>query len=128
MPRGKAIDLDTLTPEERERVLKKRAAARARYYRNRERCNETARRWSDANRERVREMQRQWTAANRERKAATTRRWQQKAVETMSDSYVRTNFAKKLSGLQAKDVPDEILASARQLMLINRQLRKGPTP
>lgn len=42
----------------------------------------------------------------------------------MSDSYVRTNFAKKLPGLQSKDVPDELLAGARQLMLINRELRK----
>lgn len=120
---AKAIDLDTVDAKRKAQLLARRLSKRQEYERKKDALLARNRVWREENPEKAASVAEAWRKANAERKAATTRKWQLKAVENMSDSYVKTNFAKKCAGLTSADVPPEVIQAARVSMLINRTLR-----
>lgn len=136
MPRR--IDTSQLTEQELARVVKQRALARDRYWRNRERVLATNRAWRDANPERVRAIGREWKAANPERAAASRRASyerhrdavlarQQSRDAALCDATVKSRFVSG-TGLQSRDVPLELVPIIRTSMLIRRELRAKKDP
>jgi len=107
------------------------------YLKNKARILEAARLWREKNPARARESNRVWREKNAGQKAASRRAWyetnrdvvlarQAERYRNLSDAVVRSMFCAG-SGLQSRDVPNELLPAIRTTVLINRVLRKQRT-
>ena len=117
----------------REYTDKEREAKRLYYIKNKERMLTYAKQWREDHPDRVRDLNRQWREANPDRKAESRRAYYERNRDTvlsraserwqqLTDSCVRSTFA-TVAGLQAKDIPAELVPAIRLSILIRRELR-----
>lgn len=129
----KKLDVSTLAPAHRARVLKDRALKAAQYAREKEKILARGKAWREANPDIVAEHNRAWSEAHPERKAAAKRasydrnrmevlRRQAARYQSLNDACVKGLFCKH-SGLQSKDVPTELVPVIRTSILIKRELK-----
>jgi len=129
----KKLDVSTLSPSHRARVLKDRALKAAQYAREKEKILARNKAWREANLDVCAEYGKAWVEANQERKAATRRasydrrrtevlRRQAARYLSLNDACVKGLFCKH-SGLQSKDVPAELVPIIRSSILIKRELK-----
>jgi hypothetical protein len=131
----KKLDLDTLTPEHRQKILLGRAAKKREYERRREELKARSQDWHKANREKAAALRKEWAEANPERKAATSRAHydrnrkaylarEAQRYRDLTDCVVRSRLVNR-TGLRSKDVPDEVLPEARNMMLVRREIKEA---
>lgn len=116
------------------RLVRNREAKRQEYLRRKDVILARNKAWRDANPEKQKACMAAWREANPEKKAATRRASyernkdaviarQKERDAALCDATVRSRFCQN-SGLQSKDVPDQLLPAIRTSMLIKREIKK----